>query len=145
MHTLVYNDCTIHDLAALAREILDTYPDERVFAFYGDLGAGKTTLIKELCKSLGVDQDVTSPTYAIINEYDAGGIDLVYHFDFYRIKNPEEALDIGYEEYLYSGNYCFMEWADRIEELLPGNFVMITVIKGDDEHARTITASINNR
>jgi tRNA threonylcarbamoyladenosine biosynthesis protein TsaE len=145
MQDLVYHNCTIIDLASIAREILDRYPDERVFAFYGDLGAGKTTLIKALCLALGVDEDVTSPTYAIINEYNAGGIDLIYHFDFYRIKKPEEALDIGYEEYIYSGNYCFMEWADKIGELLPFPHVLITIAKEDDENARTITTLLNTR
>jgi tRNA threonylcarbamoyladenosine biosynthesis protein TsaE len=145
MNDIVYRNCTIKDLASISREILDRYPDERVFAFYGDLGAGKTTLIKALCQSLGVDEDVTSPTYAIINEYNAGGIDLIYHFDFYRIKKPEEALDIGYEEYIYSGNYCFMEWADKIGELLPLPHVLITITKDDDENARTITTLLNTR
>jgi len=145
MKDLVYHNCTVTELPSIARAILDKYPDERVFAFYGDLGAGKTTLIKALCQALGVERDVTSPTFAIINEYDAAGIDLVYHFDFYRIKKPEEALDIGYEEYLYSGSYCFMEWADKIEELLPGSYVYILISKSDNENVRSITTSLKVR
>jgi tRNA threonylcarbamoyladenosine biosynthesis protein TsaE len=145
MNNLVYNNCTLEDLPSIARAILDEYPDERIFAFFGDLGAGKTTLIKALCRALGVEGDVTSPTFAIINEYDAGGIDLVYHFDFYRIKKAEEALDIGYEEYLDSSNYCFIEWADKIEELLPGSYVYISVVKGDNENTRMITTSFKVR
>ena len=100
MKDLVFQNCTLAEMPDIARKILDEYPDERIFAFYGDLGAGKTTLIKALCSILGTTDEVTSPSFAIINEYEAGGIDLIYHFDFYRIKKLEEVLDIGYEEYL---------------------------------------------
>ena len=138
----VYPNCTLEDLPSVAKAILAEYPDERIFAFYGDLGAGKTTLIKAFCHSLGVGQDVTSPSFAIINEYDAGGIDLVYHFDFYRIKKLVEALDIGFEEYLDSDNYCFIEWPEKIEELLPDSYVYISVDKGSNDYVRMISTSI---
>ncbi len=141
----VYPNCTLEDLPSVAKAILGEYPDERVFAFYGEMGAGKTTLIKALCISLGVDQDVTSPTFAIINEYDAAGIDLVYHFDFYRIKKPVEALDIGFEEYLCSDNYCFIEWPEKIEELLPDSYVYISVGKGSNDNVRMISTLIMHR
>lgn len=127
MQDFVFNHVTLAELPGIARKILHFYPEERIFAFYGDLGAGKTTMIKELCRLLGVTQQVTSPSFAIVNEYDAGGIDLIYHFDFYRIKKLTEVLDIGYEEYLYSGNYCFLEWADKIEDLLPDQYLSITI------------------
>jgi tRNA threonylcarbamoyladenosine biosynthesis protein TsaE len=138
MEDLEFNNCNLDDLPLISRAILDEYPDDRVFAFYGDLGAGKTTLIKNLCYAMDVREEVTSPSFAIVNEYVAGGIDLVYHFDFYRIKKLEEVLDIGYEEYLYSGYYCFLEWADKIEELLPESYVYVFIGKGDTENVRTI-------
>jgi tRNA threonylcarbamoyladenosine biosynthesis protein TsaE len=144
MKDLVFQNCTLSDMNHIARKILETYPEERVFAFYGDLGAGKTTLIKALCDVLGVNDEVTSPSFAIINEYEAGGIDLIYHFDFYRIKKLEEVLDIGYEEYLYSGYYCFLEWADKIEELLPETFVYIAITKNDDDEGRKIIITVES-
>jgi len=142
MREHVFTDCKLDDLPGIARAILDDYRDQKVFAFYGDLGAGKTTLIKVICQSLGVTRDVTSPSFAIINEYEARGGELIYHFDFYRLKKLEEALDIGYEEYVFSDNYCFMEWADKIEELLPPSCVYISISKGRDENSRTITTSL---
>jgi len=142
MNEIVFQDITLEKLPETARKILNAYPDERVFAFYGDLGAGKTTLIKTICRILGVTEEVTSPSFAIINEYDANGIDLVYHFDFYRIKKIVEVLDIGYEEYLYSGNYCFLEWADKIEELLPGQYVYISISRSENNDYREIRASL---
>ena len=141
MKDLVFQNCSLSEMPGIARKIIDEYPDQRVFAFYGDLGAGKTTLIKALCSVLGTTDEVTSPSFAIINEYEAGGIDLIYHFDFYRIKKLEEVLDIGYEEYLFSGYYCFLEWADKIEELLPDTYVYITIIKNEDDKGRKITTS----
>jgi tRNA threonylcarbamoyladenosine biosynthesis protein TsaE len=142
MKDLSFPDCSLEDLASIAQRILETYNDERVFAFFGDLGAGKTTLIKHLCKALGVTESVTSPSFAIVNEYVAGGIDLVYHFDFYRIKKLEEVLDIGYEEYLFGDSYCFLEWADKIGELLPESYVYVSVGKGSNNNVRTITTRI---
>jgi len=142
MSDIVFQDITLPDLPEIARKIIEAFPDERVFAFSGDLGAGKTTLIKELCKAAGVREEVTSPSFAIINEYDAGGIDLIYHFDFYRIKKIEEVLDIGYEEYLYSGYYCFLEWADKIEELLPDRYVYIFIEKKGKGQGREIRLSL---
>lgn len=124
------------ELPGAAVELLDAYPDARVFALYGQMGAGKTTFIKTLCRTLGVPDIVQSPTFAIINEYKTGSGDSVYHFDFYRIKKVEEAFDIGYEDYVYSGNYCFIEWPDLIEGLLPGDAVKVT-ITGTDERVIT--------
>jgi tRNA threonylcarbamoyladenosine biosynthesis protein TsaE len=141
MKDLVFQHGTLAEIPDIARQIIDEYPDERVFAFFGDLGAGKTTLIKALCQVLGVTEEVTSPSFAIINEYESGGIDLIYHFDFYRIKKLEEVLDIGYEEYLYSGYYCFLEWADKIEELLPARYIYITITKNENDKGRNITTS----
>jgi len=115
----------VEQLPEVARELLAAYPDERFFAFFGKMGVGKTTLIKELCACLGVEDTVCSPTFAIINTYTSGTGEPVYHFDFYRLKNAEEAYDIGYEEYFYSGCYCFTEWTEKVEELLPDHYVRV--------------------
>lgn len=109
----------------------------RVFAFYGSMGAGKTTFIKAVCKQLGVSDAVTSPTFAIVNEY-SSDMGPVYHFDFYRIKNLAEVMDIGFEDYVYSGNLCLMEWPELIEELLPENTIKVNISVAEDG-VRTVT------
>ncbi len=124
---------SLSDLPKIADELLALYPDDRVFAFEGAMGAGKTTFIKVLCKKLKVENEVVSPTFAIINEYFSEDHGAVYHFDFYRINKLEEVMDIGYEDYLYSGNYCLMEWPEKIEKLLPENIVYVTIENLDDE------------
>ena len=115
------------DLPALAREILRTMPGEVVFAFYGEMGAGKTTFIKAFCEVLGSNDVVSSPTFSLVNEYEGSGGQVLFHFDFYRIKKLEEVFDMGFEEYVYSGNYCFLEWPERITELLPEKYVNISI------------------
>ena len=109
--------------------MLEAFPGERFFAFFGKMGVGKTTLIKEMCACLGVKENVCSPTFAIINTYTASGGDPVYHFDFYRLKSASEAYDIGYEEYFYSGDYCFTEWTEKVEELLPEQYVRVEMVE----------------
>ncbi len=111
----------------MAADLLKRFPERRIFVFYGDLGAGKTTLIKSFCEVLGVEDTVQSPTFAIINEYNAPEYGPVYHMDFYRIEKQEEVLDIGLEEYLESGHYCFVEWPGKIEFLLPGDIVAVYI------------------
>ena len=115
----------IHEAAC---QFVEAMGDNTVFAFYGKMGAGKTTFIKAVCEELGVSDVITSPTFAIVNEYrsDLAG-ELIYHFDFYRIKKLEEVYDMGYEDYFYSGAVCFIEWPELIEELLPGNTVKVTI------------------
>lgn len=142
MKDFTIENCSLGDLPEAAQRIIEECGEERIFALRGDLGAGKTTLIKALCKELGVEEEVTSPSFAIVNEYVAGGIELIYHFDFYRIKKLEEVLDIGYEEYLYSGYYCFLEWADKIEELLPDRYVYISIRKSKESNKRNISISL---
>ena len=115
-----------------ATDILVKCGDRRVFAFNGKMGAGKTTFIKQLCEAMGTDDVVNSPTFAIVNVYEVNkaeneGIEEVYHFDCYRIKDLREAIDMGTEEYLYSGNYCFIEWAEMIEPLLPDDLVTVDI------------------
>jgi tRNA threonylcarbamoyladenosine biosynthesis protein TsaE len=111
--------------------------DKRVFAFYGGMGAGKTTFIKAVCEQLGVKDAVTSPTFAIVNEY-ASDLGPVYHFDFYRIKNLGEVMDLGFEDYAYSGNICLMEWPELIEDLLPDNTVNVHIAETSNG-MRTVT------
>ncbi len=115
----------------MAQELLEAFPEVRFFAFFGKMGVGKTTLIKEFCARLGVQETVCSPTFAIINTYTTGDGEPVYHFDFYRLKNVEEAYDIGYEEYFYSGEYCFTEWTEKVEELLPERYVRVDITETD--------------
>ena len=122
-----------------ARKFVEAMGDNTVFAFYGKMGAGKNTFIKAVCEELGVTDVITSPTFAIVNEYrsDKGG-ELIYHFDFYRIKKLEEVYDMGYEDYFYSGALCFIEWPELVEELLPGNAVKVTIETAEDG-TRTLT------
>lgn len=127
------------DLARAAKEIVDFAINDRFFIFEGDMGAGKTTLIKSICKELGVQEVVSSPTFSIVNEYDAQGR-IIYHFDFYRIKNLQEAFDIGYEEYFYSDHICLIEWPEKIAELLPDHYVKIA-ITALDENTRRLSIS----
>lgn len=111
-----------------ARQFIGNMGDANVFAFYGSMGAGKTTFIKAICKELGVEDVITSPTFAIVNEYRANETgELIYHFDFYRIKKIEEVYDMGYEDYFYSGALCFIEWPELIEELLPDDAVRVRI------------------
>ncbi|PXV67487.1 tRNA threonylcarbamoyladenosine biosynthesis protein TsaE [Dysgonomonas alginatilytica] len=115
-----------------ATEFVKQMGDNTVFAFHGEMGAGKTTFIKAICEKLGVTDVINSPTFAIINEYRSDSGELIYHFDFYRINKEEEAFDFGYEDYFYSGCICFIEWPERIESLLPHDTVHITVKEVED-------------
>lgn len=119
---------SLEQIHEAARQFIETMGDHTVFAFYGKMGAGKTTFIKAVCEELGVTDVVTSPTFAIVNEYrsDTTG-ELIYHFDFYRIKKLEEVYDMGYEDYFYSGAVCFIEWPELIEDLLPGDVVRVNI------------------
>lgn len=128
----------IDQLPSVAQTLLTQFADERFYAFFGKMGVGKTTLIKELCLRLGVEDNVCSPTFAIVNEYSDRGGAPVYHFDFYRLKEISEAYDIGYEEYFYSGAYCFTEWTEKIEPLLPEHYLKITIT--EDNGLRTLEA-----
>lgn len=120
---------TIHEAA---KEFIKGMGDGKVFAFYGKMGAGKTTFIKALCEVLGVKDVITSPTFAIINEYTDGNDNPIYHFDFYRIKKLEEVYDMGYEDYFYSGNLCLLEWPELVEDVLPENVIKVTIEEQSD-------------
>lgn len=127
----------INEISQAAKTFVSAMGDSTVFAFYGKMGAGKTTFIKAVCEELGVTDVINSPTFAIVNEYEYGEGEVIYHFDFYRIKKEQEVLDIGYEDYVYSGNLCFMEWPELIESLLPDGTVKVT-IEEEADGRRTI-------
>ena len=122
---------SLENIRETAKSFVNEIGDRRVFAFYGKMGAGKTTFIKAICEELGVEDVITSPTFAIINEYTATD-GVVYHFDFYRIKKLEEVYDMGYEDYFYSGALCFIEWPELIEEVLPDDAVKVTITEQAD-------------
>jgi tRNA threonylcarbamoyladenosine biosynthesis protein TsaE len=135
---MLINATSLNQLPAIASEILSLAKDSSIFLFYGDMGAGKTTLIKSLCECLETTETVTSPTFSIVNEYTGSG-NKIYHFDFYRLKTQTEALDMGYEEYFYSDAYCFIEWPEKIPGLLPEHYISIEIrVTGDNSREITI-------
>lgn len=123
---------SIDTIREAAREFIEKMGNHKVFAFYGKMGAGKTTFVKAICEELGVNDVITSPTFAIVNEYEAHDAS-IYHFDFYRIKKIEEVYDMGYEDYFYSGGLCFIEWPELIEDLLPEDAVKVTISVNDND------------
>ena len=128
---------SLSDLNIVADKFLHLKKDKKIFAFFGTMGVGKTTFIKALCNELGVVEIVTSPTFALVNEYQTGLGKVIFHFDFYRIKKVEEVYDFGYEEYFYSGNYCFIEWPEKVVEILPEDVVYVHIVENEDG-SRTI-------
>lgn len=131
---------SIDQVDKLAEFILKNSNGKKVFAFYGEMGAGKTTIIKAICKKLGVISNVTSPTFSIVNEYLSNLDEVLYHFDFYRIKNIHEAFDLGYETYFFSGNYCFIEWPEMIESLLDFSLLKIQITVSGKKRIVTLHA-----
>ena len=115
-----------------AKEFVSIMGEHKVFVFYGSMGVGKTTFITALCKELGVTDVISSPTFAIVNEYETVSGNSIYHFDFYRINKVEEAFDFGYEDYFYSGNLCFIEWPEKVAELIPDNAVKVFITEKED-------------
>ena len=129
---------SLEELNEVAQQILDQNPN-KVILFHGEMGVGKTTLIKILAKKLGVTDATSSPTFSLVNEYQAANNQLVYHFDFYRIKNEIEALDMGVDDYLYSDNWCFIEWAEKIPNLIPDSHSVITIsLQADGKRILTL-------
>ena len=120
----MHKSYSLDDLTNISKEIISTV-NNKVLLFYGDMGVGKTTLIKEMCNQLGVLDNISSPTFSLVNEYETKTKERVFHFDFYRITNEEEALDMGFEDYIYNNDWCFIEWPENIENLLPLDAVEI--------------------
>jgi tRNA threonylcarbamoyladenosine biosynthesis protein TsaE len=133
---------SIEALEATARELIAASQGNTIWLFFGEMGAGKTTLIKAICKELGVKESMASPTFSIVNEYRTPR-GKIYHFDFYRLKNEGEAYDIGVEEYFDSGNYCFMEWPEKLETLIPTPHFKIS-IRVQDPTTRTLEYGIHD-
>lgn len=133
------NNAGLEQLMDVAKELLAFFRDDRIFAFYGNLGAGKTTFIQDICKALQSPDTVNSPTFAIINEYTTPASGPLYHFDFYRINELEEVYDLGYEDYFYGGHYCFIEWPEKIAPLLPERHIEVSIVPVGD-FTRRITA-----
>ena len=134
----VYSN-SVDDLSNVAEQFLQIVGDKKIIAFFGEMGAGKTTLIKAICARLGVKDTVLSPTFSIVNEYKTEDGASIYHFDFYRLKSLTEAYDMGYEEYLYSGNYCLIEWSEKIVPLLPLEYIKIAIsVEGENERIFSI-------
>lgn len=132
---------SLDELPKAAEQFISQFSNERLFAFYGKMGAGKTTFIKALCRAMGSTDNITSPTFALVNEYDTKLPQKIYHFDFYRLKDMTEAMDLGFDDYVESGNFCFMEWPERIERLLPDHLVEVH-IEETSPTSRTISASV---
>lgn len=134
MNKLTFSSVSLDTLGEVAHDIIAFRDGAKVVLFYGEMGSGKTTLIKEICRQLGVKEGMSSPTFSIVNEYRAGE-KKIYHFDLYRVKNLEECLDLGMEEYLYSGNYCLVEWPDIANGILPENSLKVFLqIEGAYRH-----------
>jgi tRNA threonylcarbamoyladenosine biosynthesis protein TsaE len=141
--TAMYHSVTLKELEKVAEEVIKQIDKVKIWLFEGDLGAGKTTLIKEICRSLGVQDVMSSPTFAIVNEYNSQVYDKIFHFDFYRLKRESEAYDIGVEEYFYSGFPCFIEWPDKISSLIPPLHAIVT-ISIENESQRSIAISVHD-
>jgi tRNA threonylcarbamoyladenosine biosynthesis protein TsaE len=133
----------LEDYAQAARRFKEFLKEGRIFAFYGKMGSGKTTFIKSLCEELGVTDAINSPTFAIVNEYEDRDGNTIYHFDFYRIKSLAEVYNMGYEEYFYSNAYCFLEWPELVEELLPEEHIRVD-IEEDADGKRIMKVTIND-
>jgi tRNA threonylcarbamoyladenosine biosynthesis protein TsaE len=130
MNIVIKNKRELH---SVARKILKQFQEERIFAFYGAMGSGKTTIIKAICEVLGAVDIVSSPTFTLVNEYKTAKGESLYHIDFYRIRKTEEVFDFGIEEYLSAGNYCFMEWPELVEGILPARMIRIKINVGKNE------------
>lgn len=135
---MIINIESLDSINDAATQFVKQMGDNTVFAFHGEMGAGKTTFIKAICERLGVEDQINSPTFAIVNEYRSNTGELIYHFDFYRIKSETEAFDFGYEDYFYSGSICFIEWPELVDSLLPIDVVNVTIQENKDG-SRTVS------
>ena len=142
MQEVTFEINNIEELSKVSELLIDWRDYSNIVAFYGNMGAGKTTLIKNLCAKLGVQDEVNSPTFALVNEYQTENLDSVFHFDFYRIKSLEEVFDIGYEDYFYGGNLCLLEWPELIDPLMPEHFIKVEITLGETDTSRKIKCSM---
>ena len=142
MQEVTFEINNIEDLSQVSDLLIKWRNYSNIVALYGTMGAGKTTLIKNLCNKLGVSDEVNSPTFALVNEYQTENLDSVFHFDFYRIKSLEEVFDIGYEDYFYGGNLCLLEWPELIDTLMPEHFIKVEITLGDTDTSRKIKCSM---
>ena len=137
-----FNINSVDELSQVSDLLISWRDKSDIIAFYGPMGAGKTTLIKNLCHKLGVTDEVNSPTFALVNEYPTPVEGSIFHFDFYRIKKLEEVYDIGYEDYFYSGKLCLLEWPELIDPLMPDHFIKVEIALGDTDNARKIKCTV---
>jgi tRNA threonylcarbamoyladenosine biosynthesis protein TsaE len=142
MQDITFEINNIEELSKVSDLLLDWREKSNIIAFYGTMGAGKTTLVKNLCQKLGVSDEVNSPTFALVNEYQTETFDSIFHFDFYRIKSLEEVFDIGYEDYFYGGSLCLLEWPELIDPLMPEHFIKVEITHGDTDRSRKIRCSL---
>lgn len=142
MQDIIFEINSIDELSKVSDFLVSMREKSNIIAFYGNMGAGKTTLIKNLCSKLGVQDEVNSPTFALVNEYQTDAFDSIFHFDFYRIKSLEEVFDIGYEDYFYGGSLCLLEWPELIDPLMPEHFIKVEITLGDTDTSRKIICSL---
>lgn len=142
MQEVVFEIKSVEELSQVSDLLINWREKSNIVAFYGTMGAGKTTLIKNLCKKMGVTDEVNSPTFALVNEYQTDNMDSIFHFDFYRIKSLEEVFDIGYEDYFYGGSLCLLEWPELIDPLMPEHFIKVEIRHGDTYVSRIVRCSI---
>ena len=143
-NAFVVNEVGLNQLTEVARLFFERAGGEKIWLIEGEMGAGKTTFIKSICALLGVKDNMSSPTFSIVNEYEAYDKVIIYHFDFYRLKNEREALDIGIDDYFYSGAYCLIEWSEKIKNLIPDDYVVVK-IQPTSETTRTLSLTNHGR
>ena len=142
MQDITFEIKSIEELSKVSDLLISWRDKSNIIAFYGNMGAGKTTLVKNLCSKLGVNDEVSSPTFALVNEYQTETFDSIFHFDFYRIKSLEEVFDIGYEDYFYGGGLCLLEWPELIDPLMPEHFIKVEITLGGTDDSRVIRCSV---
>ena len=142
MQDITFKINGIEELSKVSDLLISWRDKSNIIAFYGNMGAGKTTLVKNLCSKLGVQDEVNSPTFALVNEYQTETFDSVFHFDFYRIKSLEEVFDIGYEDYFYGGDLCLLEWPELIDPIMPEHFIKVAITLGDTDDSRVVRCSV---
>ena len=142
MQDITFKINSIEELSKVSDLLISWRDKSNIIAFYGNMGAGKTTLVKNLCAKMGVQDEVNSPTFALVNEYQTETFDSVFHFDFYRIKSLEEVFDIGYEDYFYGGSLCLLEWPELIDPIMPEHFIKVEITLGDTDDGRIVRCSM---